>query len=264
MTLGLKPTLVMMDRPEHTTFRRLISRGFTPRKVAELEPAMRVFVRERVGALAEAGEADFVEATGRAAADAGGGHLPGRARGRPDRFDAWSDAIVQANATGNTVARRQRGRGRSVRVLHRAGRAAAQGTRATTCSPTSWPPRSTVGPCHLDEILGYCFVMIAGGNDTASGLLSGSAVALTEHPRPAAAAARRPRVAPGRGGGAAAHDQPGAGPVPDDHPGRGPARDGASGGEQGPPPLRIGQSRPPGVRAHGRRPRCDPAVPRAC
>src|ERR1019366_5675705 len=29
--LGLKPTLVMMDRPRHTTFRRLISRGFTPR-----------------------------------------------------------------------------------------------------------------------------------------------------------------------------------------------------------------------------------------
>ena len=37
-------------------------------------------------------------------------------------------------------------------------------------------------PLELDEILGYCFVMIAGGNDTASGLLAGSAVLLSEHP----------------------------------------------------------------------------------
>ena len=59
--LGLKPTMVMMDRPEHSTFRRLISRGFTPRKVAELEPAIRSFVRNRVAVLADAGEADFVE-----------------------------------------------------------------------------------------------------------------------------------------------------------------------------------------------------------
>jgi cytochrome P450 family 130 len=37
-------------------------------------------------------------------------------------------------------------------------------------------------PLPVDEILGYCFVMIAGGNDTASGLLAGAAVALTEFP----------------------------------------------------------------------------------
>ena len=42
--LGLKPTLVMMDRPRHTTFRRLISRGFTPRSVATLEPVVREFI----------------------------------------------------------------------------------------------------------------------------------------------------------------------------------------------------------------------------
>ncbi len=33
-----------------------------------------------------------------------------------------------------------------------------------------------------EEILGFCFVMIAGGNDTASGLISGLAAALTAYP----------------------------------------------------------------------------------
>ena len=31
--------LVMMDPPEHTEFRSLIGRGYTPRRVAEVEPA---------------------------------------------------------------------------------------------------------------------------------------------------------------------------------------------------------------------------------
>ncbi|MGH9016422.1 MAG: cytochrome P450, partial [Acidimicrobiales bacterium] len=103
LTLGLKPTLVMMDRPEHTTFRRLISRGFTPRKVSGLEPDLRAFVRARVAALAEAEEADFVEmVAGPVPTFVVATYLgvPPSDRGQ---FDSWSGAIVQANATGSTV-----------------------------------------------------------------------------------------------------------------------------------------------------------------
>ncbi len=180
LTLGLKPTLVMMDRPHHTTFRRLISRGFTPRKVAELEPALRAFVRGRVATLAESGQADFIEMVA--------GPLPtlvvAMYLGVPEsdraRFDAWSGAIVQANATGNTV---------------RDAAEAVAGLYAYFTELIEWRRRHPGDdmlsdlvaaevdgrPLDLDEILGYCFVMIAGGNDTASGLLAGAAVALTEH-----------------------------------------------------------------------------------
>jgi cytochrome P450 len=179
--LGLKPTLVMMDRPEHSTFRRLISRGFTPRKVAELEPAIRAFVRTRVAILAEAGEADFVEVLA--------GPLPsfvvatylGVPEEDRERFGRWSDAIVAANATGTTV---------------RDAAEAVAGLYGYFADLVTWRRQhpgddmlsdlvaADVGgrPLQLDEILGYCFVMIAGGNDTASGLLAGSAVLLSEHP----------------------------------------------------------------------------------
>jgi len=181
LTLGLKPTLVMMDRPQHTTFRRLISRGFTPRKVAELEPALRAFVRSRVATLAESEESDFIEALA--------GPLPtlvvAMYLGVPEsdraRFDVWSNAIVQANATGNTV---------------RDAAGAVAGLYGYFTELIEWrrqhPGDDMLSdlvaaevdgqPLHLDEILGYCFVMIAGGNDTASGLLGGAAVALTERP----------------------------------------------------------------------------------
>jgi cytochrome P450 len=179
LALGLKPTLVMMDRPQHTTFRRLISRGFTPRKVAELEPALRAFARARVAELAETEEADFIEVLA--------GPLPAFVvatyLGVPEidraQFDAWSNAIVQANATGDTV---------------RNAAAAVAGLYEYFSELVEWrrkhPGDDMLSdlvaaeldgqPLHLDEILGYCFVMIAGGNDTAAGLLGGAAVALTE------------------------------------------------------------------------------------
>ncbi len=181
VALGLKPTLVMMDRPEHTTFRRLISRGFTPRKVAELEPAIRTFVQARVAVLAEVGEADFIEVLA--------GPLPtfvvAQYLGVPEsdrqQFDSWSDAIVQANATGSAL---------------RDAAGAVAGLYGFFTELIEWrrqhPGDDMLSdlvaaevdgrPLHVDEILGYCFVMIAGGNDTTSGLLGGTAVALTERP----------------------------------------------------------------------------------
>jgi cytochrome P450 family 130 len=182
VTLGLKPTLVMMDRPQHSTFRRLISRGFTPRKVAELEPAVRAFVRSRVAVLAEAGEVDFVEVLA--------GPLPsfvvatylGVQEGDRERFGAWSDAIVQANATGNTV----RDAGEAVAGLYGYFTELIEWRRRYPGDDmlSDLAVAEVDGrPLHLDEILGYCFVMIAGGNDTASGLLAGAAVALSDDPQ---------------------------------------------------------------------------------
>jgi hypothetical protein len=179
--LGLKPTLVMMDRPRHTTFRRLISRGFTPRKVATLEPAVREFVRERVGVLAEAGEADVVGVLA--------GPLPtlvvalylGVPESDRAQFDHWSGAIVAANASGDVLG----GAVDAVAGLYGyftdlvAYRRDHPGDDMLSDLVSA---RVDGRPLALDEILGFCFVMIAGGNDTTTGLLAGTLVALTEFP----------------------------------------------------------------------------------
>ncbi len=47
------PPFVMTDPPAHTTFRKLVARGFTPRQVRELEPVVRAFVVERLTLLRE-------------------------------------------------------------------------------------------------------------------------------------------------------------------------------------------------------------------
>ncbi len=54
------PPMVMLDPPDHTAFRRMVARGFTPRQVAEIEPAVRAFVAERLRRLRDAGAGDVV------------------------------------------------------------------------------------------------------------------------------------------------------------------------------------------------------------
>ena len=178
--LGLAPTLVMMDRPRHTAFRRLVNSMFTPRAVADLEPAVRAFAAPRIEAMAAAGEADFVEEIA--------GPLPGFVvatyLGVPEadrsRFSGWSSAIVQANAGGSVV----RDAAEAVGDLYQYFTGLIDRRRAEPGPDMiSALVASEIDgrPVTVEEILGFCFVMIAGGNDTAAGLLGGTAALLTEY-----------------------------------------------------------------------------------
>jgi cytochrome P450 len=179
--LGLKPTMVMMDRPTHTVYRRLISRGFTPRRVAGLEGAVRSFVQERLTTVADAGQFDFVETLAGPLPTFVVAHYLGVPESDRHTFGQWSDAIVAANASGTTLS----DAAEAVAGLYGyfseliAWRRSSPGDDMLSDLVTAQVDGRPLG---LDEILGYCFVMIAGGNDTASGLLGGAAVALTEWP----------------------------------------------------------------------------------
>jgi cytochrome P450 len=194
--LGLAPTLVMMDRPGHTTYRRLISRGFTPRAVAGLEPAVRAFARARAEALARQGEADLIELLA--------GPLPtlvvatylGVDEEDRARFDHWSSAIVSANASGQGVTSAVE----AVSGLYEYFTGLVERRRASPADDMlSDLVAATVDgvPLDLAEILGYCFVMIAGGNDTVTGLLGGAAELLSAHPEVRDRLADHPELLPG-------------------------------------------------------------------
>jgi cytochrome P450 len=53
---------LMMDPPQHTVFRKLISSAFTPRNVARIQSQIEANAREIVDSLTGAGEVDFVSA----------------------------------------------------------------------------------------------------------------------------------------------------------------------------------------------------------
>jgi cytochrome P450 family 130 len=177
--LGLMPTLVMMDRPRHTLYRRLVNAMFTPRAVAEREDAVRRFTRSRMQRIAGMGDADFVAEVATPVPS----FVVADYLGVPDSdraaFGAWSSAIVQANASGNVLSA-----GEAVGELY--------GYFTELVRTKKGHPGSDMiavllesevdgRPVSIEEILGFCFVMIAGGNDTASGLIGGTAALLSEH-----------------------------------------------------------------------------------
>lgn len=53
-------SFLAMDPPDQTRLRKLVSQGFTPRRVKELEPRIREITRSYVEPMIEAGSADFI------------------------------------------------------------------------------------------------------------------------------------------------------------------------------------------------------------
>lgn len=181
--MNLAPTMVMMDPPRHTDFRKLVSAGFTPRKVQALEPAMRAYVAEKIEEMRTKGTCDFVEGLARPLPCwVVANYLGVPIEDRP-LFDDWTHAIVGGSAEGN--------------LLDAGGGAAAVGELYEYFTALVEQKRAHPGddmvseliasklegnPLGILEILGYAFVMITGGNDTATGLLAGAAELLTAHP----------------------------------------------------------------------------------
>jgi cytochrome P450 len=178
--LGLMPTLVMMDRPRHTLYRRLVNAMFTPRAVAERERAVREFTRSRIEHVAEMGEADFVAEVASPLPSYVVADYLGVPESDRSTFGTWSSAIVQANASGNVLSA-----GDAVGDLYgyfTKLAAAKRGGAGTDMISVLLESEIDGRPVSIEEILGFCFVMIAGGNDTAAGLIGGTAALLSEHP----------------------------------------------------------------------------------
>jgi cytochrome P450 len=178
--LGLMPTLVMMDRPRHTLYRRLVNSMFTPRAVAEREDAVRAFTRSRLDRVMEMGEADFVAEVASPLPSFVVADYLGVPESDRSAFGTWSSAIVQANASGNVLSA-----GEAVGDLYgyfTALTAFKRDHRAHDMISILLDSEVDGRAVTVEEILGFCFVMVAGGNDTASGLLGGTAALLSEHP----------------------------------------------------------------------------------
>ena len=179
--LGLAPTIVMMDPPDQTRYRRLVNRGFTPRHVAELEGELRGFVAERVDTLVARGAGDFVAEVGEPIPNwVVSGYLGIPVEDR-SKFGEWTSHIVQAAAASG------HGDGAPAAIAEMYGyftelverRKVERGDDLVSILLDADDEGAGVG---LEGILGYAFVMITGGNDTATGMLAGAVELLADHP----------------------------------------------------------------------------------
>lgn len=175
MGLAAAP-IVMMDPPEHTAFRRLVTKGFRPREIERFEPDVRAFVVERIERVRSAGDADIVAELFKPLPSFVVAHYLGVPAEDRALFDRWTDAIVAANAEENAL-------DASGELLAYFGELIER-RRVEPGDDTI----SDLVHAGLDDdmeilqVLGFAFTMVTGGNDTTTGMLGGTAELLTAHP----------------------------------------------------------------------------------
>ena len=185
--LSDNPPMVMQDPPVHTAFRRLVARGFTPRQVAAIEPDVRSFVIERIERLREQGGGDIVAELFKPLPSMVVAHYLGVPPADRGKFDVWTESIVAANSGGGDLASVVASAADAVGELM--GYFAALIERRRTepeDDVVSHLVAAGIGadgdPAGVVSILGFTFTMVAGGNDTTTGLLGGAIQLLHQRP----------------------------------------------------------------------------------
>jgi cytochrome P450 len=199
--LADNPPFVMQDPPVHTEFRKLVSRGFTPRQVEAVEPAVRDFVVDRVERLRAAGGGDIVTELFKPLPSMVVAHYLGVPEKDRTQFDGWTEAIVAANTASGGI----------ISAMGTAGDAVAS-MMAYFTELIEWrrrdPGDDTIS--HLVAagvgadndikgtlaVLAFTFTMVTGGNDTVTGMLGGSAQLLHQRPDQRRMLVERPDLIP--------------------------------------------------------------------
>jgi cytochrome P450 len=179
---------LFFDPPRHTKLRALISRAFTPRVVADLEPRIRELSRQFLDQAIGRGEVDLVEEFS--------GALPMRviadllgipSEDRP-RYRRWSDAIL---AIANTFAR-----GAQADRILADYRAVTEEMRVALPEliervKSEHPDALLAGLVEAElagerltpaEILGFVQLLLVGGQETTVNLINNTILCLLEHP----------------------------------------------------------------------------------
>lgn len=187
--IGLRdnPPMVMQDPPAHTQFRKLVSRGFTPRQVEAVEPKVREFVVERLELIRARGEGDIVTELFKPLPSMVVAHYLGVPEQDWAQFDGWTQAIVAANTAEGGIVGALETVGDAVGTMMAYFTGLIERRRTEPEDDTiSHLVSAGVGAdgdvAGILSILGFTFTMVTGGNDTVTGMLGGSMPLLHERP----------------------------------------------------------------------------------
>src|SRR5215212_8734995 len=187
--IGLQdnPPFVMQDPPVHTEFRKLVSRGFTPRQVEAVEPKVREFVVERIERLRANGGGDIVAELFKPLPSMVVAHYLGVPEEDRKQFDGWTESIVAAQTQDGGFAGAVESVGEAVasmmayftQLIERRRREPEDDTVSHLVAAGVGADGDMAG---MLSILAFTFTMVTGGNDTTTGMLGGAVQLLHQRP----------------------------------------------------------------------------------
>jgi hypothetical protein len=198
--LGADLTLVLsflgMDPPKHTRMRGLVSRGFTPRRVAELEPRIRQMAAAYIDRFIERGRCDYVaEFAGRLPMDVVSEML-GVPESDRDMLRGWADTVLHREEGVRAVP--QQGVEASIALIKYFWQLVAGRRKRPGSDLASALVQVEIDGDRLAEkdIVGFCYLMIIAGNETTTKLLANALYWLERNPAARAEVTANPALIP--------------------------------------------------------------------
>jgi hypothetical protein len=175
-------SFLAMDAPRHTRMRALVSRGFTPRRVAELESRVRAIAVRYLDACLERGGCDFVaDFAGKLPMD-----VVSELLGVPDeeraQLRAWSDLVVHREEGVQEMP--AAAGAAALRMLHAFSRMLGERRARPRDDLTGALLAAEIDGDRLSdhEIVGFLFLMVVAGNETTTKLLGNALYWLWRNP----------------------------------------------------------------------------------
>jgi cytochrome P450 len=188
----LRPIINDMDPPLHSNRRANLSRAFTPKRVADLEPRVRMIARSLVGRFASRGWCDIVAEFAAL--------FPSQVIG--ELIGIPGDLLAECRSITDSVMRIEGPEGNASPV-ERADAlfAALVAERRESPGDDLVSALLAVGgdggePLSDEEILGFCYLLLVGGNDTTTNLIGNGMELLFRHPDQRAALVAEPALIP--------------------------------------------------------------------
>ncbi len=179
-------SIITSDPPEHTAFRSLDNRAFTPRMVADMEPRIREIARELIDSVAPSGRMDVVRDLATPLPVTVIAEILGVDASKRDDFKRWSNAIVGGfdDPSPETQTARQRDREEffeyfQARIDER--RAHPTGDMLSTLVAAEALPGGQGADIKLtpQEVAGFAMLLLVAGNETTTNLIGNALLALT-------------------------------------------------------------------------------------
>ena len=190
-------SLIGADPPVHGPLRNLVNRGFTPRRIAALEPRIREIARSALDAVAGDRETDLVAGFFVPLPVTVISEMLGVEEGRSADFKHWSDTLI-SGITGSATG----GPEQLVKVFGELTTYITGVAEARRAQPRedliSTLVRAEDGETALSpfEIVMFTMLLLVAGNETTTNLLGNAVLALIEHPQQLAAIRRDPDLIP--------------------------------------------------------------------
>ncbi|RIL03062.1 MAG: cytochrome P450 [Proteobacteria bacterium] len=175
-------SFLAMDPPRHDRLRALVSKGFTPRRVAELEPRIRAIALEYLGGLRGRDGCDFIrDFAGKLPMDVISEMLGVPAADRA-MLRGWADDMVHREEGVREMPKAAIEGG--LRALHYFSEMLSERRRAPGNDLTGALVTAEIDGDRLSdrEIIGFLILMVVAGNETTTKLLGNALYWLWRHP----------------------------------------------------------------------------------